>query len=172
MSHFVSFFYYNVCFQFIIITIFCFAGGLNAMKSHSKKGGCPLKILIVEDDFLGRRMLHRMLAPYGECDIAVNGKEAYEAYVNSLEEEFAYDLICLDILMPVMDGQEALRLIREVEDERGLYGDECVKVIITSALDDKRNMLTAFKTGCEGYMTKPIERREMLDKIRELGLLD
>lgn len=131
-----------------------------------------LKILIVEDDFYSRRLLQRMLSPLGECDHAVNGEEAVKAYEKSLDEEFAYDLICLDILLPIMDGQETLRRIREIEDLKGIYGNDCVKVIITSALDDKRNMLTAYTTGCEGYITKPIRKKELLDKIQELGLLE
>jgi len=131
-----------------------------------------LKILIVEDDFYSRQFLQRVLSPYGECDIAVNGEEAVMAYEKSLSEEFPYDLICLDLLMPVMDGHEALKRIREIEDVRGIYGDDCVKVIVTSALDDKRNMLTAYTQGCEGYITKPIRKEVLLDKIGELGLFD
>jgi len=131
-----------------------------------------LKILIVEDDFYGRNLLQRLLSPYGECDIAVNGLEAVNAYEKSLDDEFSYDLICLDILMPVMDGQETLKRIRKLEDTRGVYGDDCVKVIVTSALDDKRNMLTAYKTGCDGYITKPIRKKVLLDKIKELELLE
>jgi two-component system chemotaxis response regulator CheY len=131
-----------------------------------------LKILIVEDDFNSRQFLQRVLSPYGECDIAVNGEEAVMAYEKSLSEEFPYDLICLDLLMPVMDGHEALKRIRAIEDARGIYGDDCVKVIVTSALDDKRNMLTAYTSGCEDYITKPIRKKVLLDKIGELGLFD
>jgi two-component system chemotaxis response regulator CheY len=131
-----------------------------------------LKILVVEDDFYGRNLLQRLLSPYGECDIAVNGKEAVNAYEKSLDDEFAYDLICLDLLMPIMDGQETLKQIRKIEDSKGIYGEDCVKVIITSALDDKRNMLTAYTTGCDGYITKPIRKKVLLDKIQELGLLE
>jgi len=131
-----------------------------------------LKILIVEDDFYGRNLLQRLLSPYGECDIAVNGVEAVNAYEKSLDDEFSYDLICLDILMPIMGGQETLKRIRRLEDTRGIYGDDCVKVIVTSALNDKRNMLTAYTTGCDGYITKPIRKKVLLDKIKELDLLE
>jgi len=141
------------------------------VKAASKKAMSSLGILIVDDDFYGRRYLQRILSNYGECDIAANGKEAVDAYEKSLSEEFSYDLICLDLLMPVMNGQEALQRIRELEDSRGIYGDDCVKVIITSALDDKKNMLSAFSKGCEGYMTKPIDRKKLENKLKELGLV-
>ncbi len=140
------------------------------MDSDRKGIAYPLKILIVEDDFDGRRLLQRILSPYGECDVAVNGKEAVVAYEKSLSEEFSYDLICLDLLLPEMDGHEALRRIRQLEDSKGIFGQQCVKIIITTAIDDKRTMLTAHQTGCEGYLTKPIERKKLLDTINGLGL--
>ena len=142
------------------------------MNGKKKYPDGSLKILIVEDDFYARKFLKRILAPYGDCDIAVNGEEALEAYSNSLKEEFSYDLVCLDILMPVMDGQETLKKIREIEEHHGIYGDEGVKVIMITALDDNNNILKAFRTGCEGYITKPIDKKIIMEKIAELGLLD
>ena len=142
------------------------------MKPVKNSGGYSLRILIVEDNFDSRRLLQKLLSNYGECDVAVNGKEAVEAFEKALDEEFSYDLICLDILMPVMDGQETLKKIREIEEVRGIYGDDGVKVIITSALDDNENILKAFRTGCEGYIPKPLEKKKLLDKLKELGLLD
>ncbi len=139
---------------------------INPNTAHS------LGILIVDDDFYGRRYLQRILSNYGECDIASNGQEAVDAYEHSLGEEFAYDLICLDLMMPIMDGHEALKRIRRIEDQKGIYGDDCVKVIITSALDDRRNMLNAYSAGCEGYVTKPIKKSKLVDVIKELGLID
>ncbi|MGE5343845.1 MAG: response regulator [Candidatus Omnitrophota bacterium] len=141
------------------------------MGLDKKKSNIPLEILIVDDDFCGRRYLQRMLEDYGECDIAVNGKEAIEAYEQSLKEEFAYDLICLDLLMPVMDGYETLKRIRALEDARGIYGKNCVKVIITSALDDKKSMLSAYSKGCESYITKPVDKKKLLQTLNELGLV-
>jgi two-component system chemotaxis response regulator CheY len=142
------------------------------MNESTNPARGDLKILIVEDDFYTRRLLQRFLSPYGEVDIAVNGEEALEAYKSSLDEEFAYDLICLDILMPVMDGQETLKQIREFEEVRGIYGSDGVKVVMVTVLDDNKNILMAFRTGCEGYITKPVDKKTLIDKIEELGLLD
>ena len=142
------------------------------MKTGKNPGDYSLKMLVVEDNFDSRRMLQKMLLPFGECDIAVNGKEAVEAFEKALDEEFSYDLVCLDILMPVMDGQETLKRIREIEEARELYGRDGAKVIMTSALDDNENILKAFRTGCEGYITKPIEIKILVEKLKELGLLD
>lgn len=131
-----------------------------------------LKILIVEDDFYCRRLLQRLLSPYGECDVAVNGKEAVEAYEKSLDDEFGYDLVCLDLVLPEMDGHETLKRIRELEEKRGIFANRCVKVIITSAVKDKRDILDAYCTGCEGYVPKPISREKLLSTVKNLGFFD
>ena len=74
-----------------------------------------IKVLIVDDDFITRRILKSIFTPYGDCDIAINGEEAIQAFRLAREEKKPYDLICLDIMMPEIDGHEALMKIREME---------------------------------------------------------
>ena len=130
-----------------------------------------MKILIAEDDFTARSLLQRMLAPYGTCDVAVDGSEAVDAFRESLDSDSPYDLICLDIMMPNMDGRDALRNIRNIEVQKGLVGDEVVKIIMTTALDDPKQIIGSFKDQCEGYLVKPINKEKLIDKIKELGLI-
>ncbi|MCA1987263.1 MAG: response regulator, partial [Desulfovibrio sp.] len=66
-----------------------------------------MRVLIVEDDFTSRKLMQTILSPYGDCDVAVNGREAVEAFQNALNSAKPYDLVCMDIMMPEMDGQEA-----------------------------------------------------------------
>lgn len=131
-----------------------------------------MKTLIVEDDFMSRRLLQKILSPYGSCDIAVDGKESVEAFRLALEENQPYDLICLDIMMPKMDGQEVLREIRKIEVEKSIHGLRGAKIIMTTALGDKGNIMKAFKEQCEAYLVKPIDRKKLLKEIRNLGLLE
>jgi two-component system, chemotaxis family, chemotaxis protein CheY len=63
-----------------------------------------MRCLIVEDDFVGRKLMQKYLSDYGECDVAVDGEEAVEAFRQAVENETPYDLICLDIMMPNMNG--------------------------------------------------------------------
>jgi HPt (histidine-containing phosphotransfer) domain-containing protein len=74
--------------------------------------GMPLRMLLVEDNFASRLLLQTFLARYGECHIAVNGREAVEAFRSALELGQSYDLVCMDIMMPEMDGREAVSRIR------------------------------------------------------------
>ena len=130
-----------------------------------------MKTLIVEDDFISRKMMHILLSPYGECDIAVDGKEAIEAFALAAREGKRYDLICLDIMMPDMDGHTVLKTIREMEEADQVFGSEQVKIIMTTALKDSRNVLEAFNAQCEAYLIKPIRKQDLVQQIQSLGLL-
>ena len=131
-----------------------------------------MRILIVEDDFVGRKIMHKLLMEYGECDIAVDGAEAVKAFDLAWESGNPYDVLFLDIMMPNMSGHEALNIIRSKEKERGVPLSKEVKVIMTSALDDVKNVTESFfQGGASAYLVKPIERREIIDELRKLELI-
>ena len=131
-----------------------------------------MKTLIVEDDFVSRRLLQVILTPYGPCDIAVNGAEAIEAFRLAWQEKNPYQLICLDIMMPELSGQEVLKAIRNIERELAIDWEDGAKVIMTTALHDNDNIKQAFQEQCEAYLVKPIERKKLLQQLRELQLID
>jgi two-component system chemotaxis response regulator CheY len=130
-----------------------------------------MKILIVEDDFTSRLLLQKILSAYGECHIAVNGKEAMDAFGRALSEGNPYHLICLDIMMPEMDGMEVLKTIRSLEEENGVNSSMGVKIIMTTALGDPRNVVGAFKSLCDAYLVKPVNKSKLLDYLRSFGLI-
>ncbi len=131
-----------------------------------------MKTLIVEDDFISRIVLQKILAPFGVCDIAVNGKEAVQAFTFSLQEGEPYDLICMDIMMPEMDGIEAVRLIHEKEKEMNVAPSDEVKVIMITALDTPKEVVDAYyRGGCTSYLTKPINKGKIVKLIKEMELV-
>ncbi|MBA4369796.1 MAG: response regulator [Desulfobacterium sp.] len=130
-----------------------------------------LKILVVEDDFTSRKVMCGMLSPYGDCDVAVNGKEAVQAFSEALDQGKQYDLISLDIMMPEMDGQDALKAIRRIEQERDIIGSDSVKIIMTTALSDSKNLMQAFQEQCEAYIIKPVRKEKLLEQLHLLGLV-
>jgi two-component system chemotaxis response regulator CheY len=77
----------------------------------------------------------------------------------------------MDIMMPEMDGQEALREIRSLEDEAGVLPGDAAKVIMTTALADAENVLAAIKSDCNGYLIKPINRAKLLAELKLLQLI-
>lgn len=131
-----------------------------------------MRILIVEDDLGSRKLLQNILAPYGECDIAVDGEEALEAFKLAWKEQSPYDLIFMDIMMPKVNGHEALRSIRTYETQMGIEQDREVKVVMTTVLEDSKNVMTAlYKGGAIAYIVKPIDKQKFLFELKELGLI-
>lgn len=130
-----------------------------------------MRVLIVEDDFASRKLMENLLADYGDYDSVVDGEEALQAFRLSHEDKRPYDLILLDIMLPKLDGQAVLKELRRIEDSKGLYGSSASKVIMTTALGDAVNIMTAFRGQCEGYLQKPITRAKLEDVMRELELI-
>lgn len=130
-----------------------------------------MRILIVEDDFISRTLLQRMLGEYGNCDVAVNGAEALEAWGLALREGNPYRLVCLDIMMPEMDGHEVLKAIRASERDLGVKPQDEVRIVMTTALGSPRDVFEAFyQGGCTAYLVKPIEKKKLVQQLRALGL--
>src|SRR3990172_3452400 len=101
-----------------------------------------------------------MLSSYGNCDIAVDGEEAVDAFRLAWEEDKPYDLICMDIMMPNVDGHEALSRIRGLEKLLSIKDKQEVKVIMITAIDDPKNVVNAFaREGVAAYIIKPINKQ-------------
>ena len=130
-----------------------------------------MKFLIVDDDFDSRKLLQKILHKHGICDVAVDGEEGVEAFRTAHKEGEPYDLICLDILMPNLDGQGALREIREIEKEFGVNQGKEAKIIMITGLDDSKEVHDAFFLGdATAYIVKPIRKQILIDEIASLGL--
>lgn len=130
-----------------------------------------MQTLIVEDDFLARTILSTLLSEYGTCHLVVDGSEAVAAIEKAYDKGQPYDLVCLDIMMPVMDGQEALETIRKKEQARNISLEDGVKVFMVTALDDEANRKKAEKVGCQAYLTKPLDRSKIVSLLQELKLI-
>ncbi len=127
------------------------------------------KILIVEDDFMSRNILQKLLINYGEAHIAVNGTEAVNAVKLAYESGKAYDLICLDIMMPGITGVEALKQIRDYEESKGIFSEGQITIVMTTAVDGVSNIIEAFKNLCDGYLTKPLSKQRLETELGKYG---
>ena len=130
-----------------------------------------MKILLAEDDFASRKFMDKQLSRYGECDVMVDGEEAVDAFMMALEDDEPYDLACLDVMMPVMDGYQVLKAIRNIEKQKKIPKDKCVKVVMTTALNEERNVKMAFDLGCEAYVGKPIDVEKFEKVMKKLDLI-
>ncbi|MGN7612225.1 response regulator [Magnetococcales bacterium HHB-1] len=132
-----------------------------------------MKTLIVDDKFEYRKMLRDLLQPFGSCDMASNGRDAMQLFRADLNENQPYDLVFLDILMPVMDGQTTLHKMRALERKQGIPStEESVIIMLTSMDSNLQAMQAYFKGGCTDYMKKPITRESLLVKLEEHDLIE
>jgi two-component system, chemotaxis family, chemotaxis protein CheY len=130
-----------------------------------------VRILIAEDDLASRKFLYKFLSSYGDCDITVDGIEAVEAFLLAWDEGTPYKLICLDIMMPKLDGVKALKAIRDIEKQKEINDKDRAKIIMTTALNDTGNVFGAFDSGCEAYSAKPIDTNKFIEVMRKLELV-
>ena len=147
----------------------CAAGPAMTMKSEPSER--RIRCLIVDDDRVCRELLRDMLEPVAQCDFAYDGSEAVDVVRLAIEDRMPYELICLDIMMPGMDGHEALSAIRQLELDHGICCRDGVKIIMTTALRDSKHCIQSFREGCECYVTKPVDHDELFEKVRSLHLI-
>jgi two-component system chemotaxis response regulator CheY len=131
-----------------------------------------MKVLVVEDNMINRIILQEILSGYGEVHSCVDGTEAVLAFRRSLEQASPYDLVCMDVVMPVMGGIEALKLIRREEKLHGRSRPRATKVVMTTGSDDKNTIDSAFNELCDAYIVKPIDAKELRDIVLCLFPLD
>lgn len=132
-----------------------------------------MKCLIAEDHLLSRRILKELLSQDADCDIAVNGQEAIDSFVLAHESKRPYDVVFMDIMMPVVDGLEALLTIRAIEKKMGIPPNLAVKVIMTTALDDPHTVVKSFnKCEADSYIVKPLSRHKLSKELRALKLIE
>ena len=131
-----------------------------------------MKCLIVEDNEFAREGLRFFLADHAEIETAVNGREGAELFCQALHAGNNFDLVLLDIVMPEMDGQQALRLIRQAEKASGQASERKAVIIMTTALNSPANMEEALWDGdCTDYLVKPIVRADLMAMLRRYKLI-
>jgi two-component system chemotaxis response regulator CheY len=142
-----------------------------SLKGRRSNDSKPLQLLLVEDDSANRLLLQTFLSRYGECRSVVNGIEAVESVRAALEHKQEYALICMDITMPEMNGQEAVRQIRALEEAAHVHPERAAHIVMTTATADIREVFRCFREGCDGYILKPIDLPELLNLMRSWQLV-
>ena len=121
-----------------------------------------MKCLLVEDDLQSRHILKGMLSSICECDIAVNGQEAIDSFRLAHEAKRPYNVIFMNVTMPVIDGLTALRAIRSLEEGMNMPPGLKVKAIMMTAPGDPRTIIKAFKEGeANSFLIKPVTKKKL-----------
>jgi len=130
-----------------------------------------MKMLVAEDDFVSQLVLHEILANFGTVDIASDGREAVEFFHAALQRSERYDVVCLDIMMPLLDGLQVLQELRRLESASNIRGAYASKIVMTTALGDIQQIFRAFRLQCDAYIVKPVTKPKVLYQLKKLNLI-
>ena len=131
-----------------------------------------MRALIIDDDPVSRLFLEELLAPHADVTAASSGGQALELFQAALDAGAPYDFVLSDIMMPDMDGHQTVERLRGLEQRHGLQGDQTVRVIMISALDDAKHVNRAFFQGhALSYLTKPVSTAALLAELRKFELI-
>ena len=129
-----------------------------------------MRILIADDSSSDQNILLSMLKRFGECSLASSGQEAITMFSQALEAKTPFDLICLDIKLPDIAGHEVLTRIRAKEKIDVVAKIAPAKIVMISGLSDVKSILNATTLGCDGYVTKPIDKERLMGELNKLGI--
>lgn len=129
-----------------------------------------MKILVVDDEFVSRKKMEKIMMEFGESVPVESGKEAVESFAKALDENKPFNLITLDIEMPDMNGTETLQKVRRIEKELKIQKEDQVKILMVTAHSQKEYVINSVQSGCNGYIVKPFEKQTIIKKLFDLHL--
>jgi two-component system, chemotaxis family, chemotaxis protein CheY len=77
----------------------------------------------------------------------------------------------MDIMMPVMDGREAVKQVRALEEARGILSTSGARIVMTTAVNEMKEAILCFNELCDAYLLKPIDLRELLRQVKPFKLV-
>jgi two-component system chemotaxis response regulator CheY len=131
-----------------------------------------MKCLIADDDGVSRYILNVLLSPYFDCEMVANGAEAITYFTLAHDNNYPYDLLCIDIMMPECDGIEALKQIRQYEKKLELPSELNAKVLMITASEFPDSIKdTVFECGVVSYIEKPFSKQLLFEELQLFGFI-
>lgn len=127
------------------------------------------RCLVVDDDRMTLKILEKNLSPYFSCQLESQPETAFENFKNALESGRPFDLVCLDVKMPRVDGIELLQALRELESGLAKVGDDATPVFMVSGVTEIDQVCDSLSSGCTVYLTKPIDSMKLESHVKRLG---
>jgi two-component system chemotaxis response regulator CheY len=127
-----------------------------------------MKVLIVEDDLTTGHLMKYVVGRHADFTHAIDGEEAFDAFCDAFESGEPFDLVFLDLMLPIVDGQEVLQAIRQFEEQNGIIHTEGVPVVVTTSLEDNSEVHQAMAAGALDYLMKPVKTEKLLDIIKRV----
>lgn len=130
-----------------------------------------MRILVVDDDYVSRTKLKALLGPHGDVDAAPSGELAVRMFQAAYREKVPYQLVTMDVNMPDMKGQEVVAAMREWETSQAeMVADGGAKILMITAVKDGKDVMSAFREGCEWYLVKPVTPENLAEALGKLDI--
>lgn len=129
-----------------------------------------MKILIVDDERISRKILVSKMKTLGNCVAVGDSKAALAEMKKAAAQNAPFDLITLDVSMPGMDGAQMLRHIRRREIKDKVARSDRAKILMVTARMNMNTIKACIKLGCNGYLTKPVSRIQLLQNLGKMGV--
>ena len=130
-----------------------------------------MKTLVVEDDATTAAVMAGLLELYGEVSLVQSGAAALDLFSHALKSGEAFDLVCLDIMLPDMSGKDVLKALRDHEAFIGCQESDAARIVMTSSRKDPPAILGSFREQCDGYLVKPATQSKLHQMIKKQGLI-
>lgn len=131
-----------------------------------------MRSLIIDDNEEFAEMLKIVLEPYMAVDYAPNGTEGVKQFCSALKADLPYEVIFLDLQMPMRDGLETVRSIRSIESRLMMGGALGTKILVVTGHPGTHIAAKAMLAGCVGVVAKTAGPRAILQKLSDLSLID
>jgi two-component system chemotaxis response regulator CheY len=128
-----------------------------------------MKILVVDDESVCRKVLHKALEAFGPCEEAEDGREATAAFKRAWDESSPFDLLMLDLSMPDMDGKEVILQIRSLEKDMKVPNQGQTKIVMVTSHSEEDTVLACLQAGCNDFIVKPFDHEVLFEKLAKLG---
>jgi len=131
-----------------------------------------LNVLIVDDDEITRIHSNELLKPHGHCRVAASGAQALALVEQSITDGQPYDLILMDVVMPVLDGLATVRRIVTLYNDRHVPLERRPKIVMLSSVDEPDTQIDAlYACGADHYLLKPLDWDKLEAALAELKLI-
>ena len=122
-----------------------------------------MKVLVAEDDLASGKFMQKLLSKYGEVVLARDGIAAVDEFVNAVSTNERFDLICMDIMMPKLDGIAATKAIRDMERPDAVE----IPIIAMTANAFEEDARKCVEAGMNAHLSKPLQMDVVVGTIAQ-----
>lgn len=129
-----------------------------------------MKILIVDDEKISRKVLLKQFEGIGDCTAVDDGRAGLELITRAIQEKVPFDLVTMDVSMPKISGQQLLKMVRQKEKALDIPKADRTKIIMVTSRMNLSTIKDCIRLGCDGYLSKPVQKYQLMISLAKSGV--